>query len=329
MLICPYCEQPLIREERVFHCLQGHSFDVASDGYLNLLSKPTKLQADTKEMLAGRRRFLERGYYAPLTEKVSEIVGEWLRARDIAGDDSIGGVLDAGCGEGYFTRALARELTTGRMAQEFVGDSLEAGSASPTVRASDGVALRRQPPIFGLDLARDGVRMAARHARQAPGAEATGERGIVWLVGNIKDRLPFASASMSCVTNILAPHNPQEFARILKIGGLLLVVTPTQNHLEQARESLRLLNVQADKREHTLAQFRNDFELVDEQVIGHDLSLDQSAQQDLQRMAPHPRSHRTERATQAVSVELPKTATPKILITTAAFRLLVFAHIPM
>lgn len=101
-LICPICRLPLSREERTCRCGRGHSFDIARQGYVNLLPVQQKRSlhpGDTREQVLSRRAFLESGAYAPIVEAVC------AAARGQAGP-----VLDVGCGEGYYAVRVARRL---------------------------------------------------------------------------------------------------------------------------------------------------------------------------------------------------------------------------
>lgn len=106
MLICPKCGNGLSAIEKTMKCQAGHSYDLASAGYVNLLlsGKPSDSIGDSKEMIAARRRFLDAGYYAPLAEAVCN------KARELRAGRSPFRVLDAGCGEGYYTGAAAQSL---------------------------------------------------------------------------------------------------------------------------------------------------------------------------------------------------------------------------
>ena len=99
MLICPVCRKPLQRQERCYRCETGHSFDLAKEGYVNLLrtNKSGDKMGDDKLSARCRRDFLNKGYYAPLKDALQEI---FL--------DKQGSVLDICCGEGYYTSALAQ-----------------------------------------------------------------------------------------------------------------------------------------------------------------------------------------------------------------------------
>ncbi len=97
VLTCPVCGQPLISEGRTYRCQNKHSFDVAKEGYVNLLrnQKNGNLIGDSKKSARSRRDFLNKGYYAPLKDALMDI----FKNRQ-------GSLLDICCGEGYYTASL-------------------------------------------------------------------------------------------------------------------------------------------------------------------------------------------------------------------------------
>ncbi|WP_437888594.1 23S rRNA (guanine(745)-N(1))-methyltransferase [Phytobacter sp. V91] len=100
---CPLCHAPLSRSERSFSCSNRHQFDIAKEGYVNLLPvqhKRSRDPGDSAEMMQARRAFLDAGHYQPLRDAIAEK----LRASLPVDADAI---LDIGCGEGYYTRAFA------------------------------------------------------------------------------------------------------------------------------------------------------------------------------------------------------------------------------
>jgi 23S rRNA (guanine745-N1)-methyltransferase len=104
MLLCPVrnCHLPLEREERRLLCPRGHSFDVARSGYINLLQlqdRRSNQAGDTADAVAARRRLHDRGVTAPLLHGIAEIMA------GSPGDI----VLEAGCGDGFYLGALARQ----------------------------------------------------------------------------------------------------------------------------------------------------------------------------------------------------------------------------
>ena len=61
--------------------------------------------------------------------------------------------------------------------------------------------------------------------------------------------LPVRSGSVSLVLNVFAPRNGREMRRVLASDGRLLVVAPTRAHLTELVRELRLIEVDADKRQ--------------------------------------------------------------------------------
>ncbi|WP_432223936.1 23S rRNA (guanine(745)-N(1))-methyltransferase [Enterobacter wuhouensis] len=100
---CPLCHARLARTEKSFACPQGHRFDMAKEGYVNLLPvqhKRSRDPGDSAEMMQARRAFLDAGHYQPLRDTVANLLRENLA-------ESASAMLDIGCGEGYYTAAFA------------------------------------------------------------------------------------------------------------------------------------------------------------------------------------------------------------------------------
>ncbi len=100
MYICPVCGEKLLLSEKSFVCKNRHNFDISAAGYVNLLTGSGKNHGDDAEMISARRRFLCRGYYSPLCGAVVE---ECKKAAPST-------LLDAGCGEGYYTKRIKEAL---------------------------------------------------------------------------------------------------------------------------------------------------------------------------------------------------------------------------
>lgn len=102
MLICPVCKECLDKEDRSFRCVNGHCFDMAKEGYVNLLAgrhKSGSLIGDNKDMAKARRDFLERGYYDFLAEKIAQLISQKKNNE---------AVIDISCGEGYYTNLISK-----------------------------------------------------------------------------------------------------------------------------------------------------------------------------------------------------------------------------
>lgn len=130
---CPLCALPLAQSPAVWQCPNRHSFDVAREGYVNLLpvqQKASLQPGDTADSLKARRAFLDAEHYAPLREA--------LRARlmPLAAQR----LLDIGCGEGWYTASFAA------FAPAVIGLDI----AKPAIRMAARAHARHQPGITWL-----------------------------------------------------------------------------------------------------------------------------------------------------------------------------------
>ena len=166
-LICPICQLPLELEGRSLRCGRNHSFDLARQGYVNLLPVQQKRSlnpGDTREQVLSRRAFLETDSYAPIVEAVKA-----------AAQGHAGPILDVGCGEGYYAVRVAEflgaELTGLDISKEAVrcaaakykGHRWLCGTAAhlPIAEESVGVLMSMfaltMPAEFHRVLKRDGI----------------------------------------------------------------------------------------------------------------------------------------------------------------------------
>lgn len=190
---CPLCGGPLTGAPGGLRCPGRHSFDRAREGYVHLLpanQKHSRAPGDDKGMAAARRAFLDRGWYAPLREALCRL------AVDCTGPAPV--VLDAGCGEGYYTAGVFQALRS-------------AG---------------RRPRVAGTDISKFALRTAARREREAEFAVASSYR------------LPLAEGSVDGLLNCFSPLALEEFRRVLKPGGWFLYVVPGAEHLWEMKEVL-------------------------------------------------------------------------------------------
>ena len=103
LLACPHCGWSLALEGRTVRCGNGHAFDVARQGYVNLLPGDARTAtADTTAMLAARDRFFEAGHFGPLSAAVA--------AAAVAAAAPAGCVLDLGAGTGHHLAAVLDAL---------------------------------------------------------------------------------------------------------------------------------------------------------------------------------------------------------------------------
>jgi 23S rRNA (guanine745-N1)-methyltransferase len=107
--VCPLCQQLLTQSDRRWHCDNRHSFDIAKQGYTNLIPvhyKKSKSPGDDTGMVAARSHFLNQGFYQPLSDHINLIVTRYLQQNKI----NSATIIDAGCGEGYYPSRLKNLL---------------------------------------------------------------------------------------------------------------------------------------------------------------------------------------------------------------------------
>lgn len=98
LLRCPICGDDLSRDEKVIGCETGHRFDLARQGYLNLLGHAAPANADTAEMIASRARFLATGVYDPIATAVAS-----------AAEAHDGAIIEVGAGTGHYLQQTMPE----------------------------------------------------------------------------------------------------------------------------------------------------------------------------------------------------------------------------
>jgi 23S rRNA (guanine745-N1)-methyltransferase len=106
-LLCPVCGAGLAEEDSALRCGAGHAFDIARQGYVNLLPGDARPgTADTAEMARSRDAFLSAGQFDPLMRLLAERVRQVLDA-GTGGEPAAGShVLDAGAGTGHYLAAV-------------------------------------------------------------------------------------------------------------------------------------------------------------------------------------------------------------------------------
>lgn len=190
---CPICKGSMHQETRMFRCISGHTFDIAKSGYVNLLpvqKKKTKNPGDNIQMVRARRSFLDKGYYSPLLEKLCQVVKSSF---------PVGGMLlDAGCGEGYYTSGVFNYFNDGNFA----------------------------PNVYGVDISKYAVDIAAKQCKQGKFA-----------VGSIFN-LPVSDKCCNAVMSLFAPYCGGEFHRVLKSNGIMTLVIPNEYHLIELKQAI-------------------------------------------------------------------------------------------
>lgn len=193
LFCCPHCGEKLFETPAGLRCPRGHAFDRAKEGYVYLLpvnQKHSKTPGDDKGMVTARRAFLDKGWYQPLRDALCALAAE------AAGPAPI--VLDAGCGEGYYTAGVRDAL-------------FHAG---------------KTPQTAGLDISKFSVQKAAKRYP-----------GIEFAAASVY-RLPVPDASVDLLLNVFSPLALDEFRRALKPGGFYLYAVPAAYHLWEMKQVL-------------------------------------------------------------------------------------------
>lgn len=243
-LQCPLCQQGLSQTEQSWRCPSGHSFDIARQGYVNLLpvqNKRSKDPGDSRDMVNARRDFLDTGVYQPLAAAInSKLMPLLTEGKTVS-------ILDAGCGEGYYLNQLCHAL------------------------------LPRQPAIqaCGLDISKWAVR--ACRARN-PGLE-----GVV----ASNRQLPFSTSSQDIVLCNFGFPVFDEFKRVLKPGGLIVMLDAGPDHLIELRERL-YPEVRRNPVSSLAAELNEQWQLVVDQQLNYSSpTIPQQQLQWLLAMTPH------------------------------------------
>lgn len=188
----------------------------------------SKVPGDSKQMVASRRDFLATGLYRLFSDRLNEIVRE--------NSPQIGPViLDAGCGEGYYTGRLTESLHAAGL----------------------------HPDVYGFDISKFAVKSAAKHYKE-----------ISFAVASCFE-IPAADSSADFVIDVFAPIVEGEFRRVLKPGGFLILAVPGPRHLFGLKEVLYDAPYENEYRETEYEGFsfqnripvRNEIKIKDQQTI--------------------------------------------------------------
>lgn len=277
-LLCPYCQSPLLPDAKTWLCdgslnAKGtrHPFDVARQGYVNLLpvqNKKSKDPGDSQQSIDARHRFLSQGFYQPLQQLISSLAHK-------SSEQSVGSAysqpstqtwLDVGCGEGYYTGAIAEALA-----------ATEANN----------------PCLIALDISKPAVATTARVAKQnqqlcyqVTANEPNTKTTAIYPMVASASHLPLIDNSLDAISTIFSPILGEEFARVLKSGGRLLIAKPDAGHLQSMREAL-FDEVRPHDSDKFLDELAPDFKLVDSHQVTADLTLNKQSLADLLTMTPY------------------------------------------
>ncbi len=312
LLRCPVCATPLRLEKRTHRCEKGHSFDLSKEGYVNLLlshQRKSKNPGDDKMMIQARRRFFDSGAFDPLVKLILEkgLRPEALDFRNstppkpqASGLQPIAfpSILDCGCGEGHLLGTLSTSLRSDSplRSPSFGGQAVGVSRHSLLTTAEDvapplnsdptgRVSLSRKPStlrgeraekFFGVDVSKEAIRCAAKRYKD-----------VTWIVANGMRELPFADNSLDVILSVLAPRNIEEFARILKPEGALILGVPGPNHLIELRSELTSTASDfEEKADESVAKCAPLFKETGRELLSYEILLGKPQIADLIQMTP-------------------------------------------
>jgi 23S rRNA (guanine745-N1)-methyltransferase len=232
LLRCPVCRLDLAGAGGILVCGNRHSFDLARDGYVNLLDGRRRsliARGDSAEQLGHRTAFLEAGHFDPVASAIAAHVAHAGPASRAEGWR----VLDAGH---FDPVASAIASHVARAAPVEGWRVLDAGCGTGHHLAGVSAALKTPVIGLGFDIARTAAQRAARQWRELAFAVAD-----VWVEWPVHDE------TADLVLSIFAPKNFAEMSRVLRPGGWLALAYPGPNHLAELVHRFGLMQQHAGK----------------------------------------------------------------------------------
>lgn len=272
ILACPICQNVLSPNPKLpvqFRCEQGHSFDRARQGYLNLLvaqHKKSKNPGDSADMVAARQAFLDAGYYEAISDFVCHHTRRTLNENKITSEHSGVYIADVGCGEGYYSHRLS----------QYLSGELNLAKATDDKQVNDLPAVKHR--LYAVDISREAIKAACRR---------TGRHSdpISWLVAS-GGRLPLQDNRLDMLLSLFTPVMPEGWKRVLKPGGHLLLVVPADQHLVELRQLL-YASVKSGSYDPSQTLENAGFSLVSTYSLEKEIRVDQGDLANLLKMTPH------------------------------------------
>lgn len=194
-LICPICGSALHIDGKSYRCSPSvgskiHCFDISSSGYADL-SYRSGGSGDSKEAVNDRTAFLNKDYYLPLAEEIERLCAKHLPKEFL--------MVDAGCGEGYYSDYVASRFETAF--------------------------------LFGADLSKHAVHRASVRRNMRGG------HNCFYAVASVF-ALPIRSSAANGMLSMFAPVAEDECVRVLKDGGVLIIGAAGDRHLYDLKEAI-------------------------------------------------------------------------------------------
>ncbi|MGW4124014.1 putative RNA methyltransferase [Nocardia sp. NPDC004711] len=338
LLACPQCGLPLTAPGadpaagdppvRTLRCPHGHSFDLAKQGYISLLTgASTKMTGDTPAMLDARTAFQAAGHFAPIAAALAETVAAALPHRDTTprpvtdSDTAVFGADSPTAATSPATPTRHRRLRPGTLAPGMTVTSASAARLTTTLLSAGGgpalleigagtgyylaAVLDAVPGARGiaLDVSKAAARRATRTHARGGSVLADAWRG-----------LPVRDGVMGAVVSVFAPRNADEVARVLGNEGRFVVVTPTSRHLGELIEPLGMVSVDAAKADRLAESLGERFELVGHDTVEYTMELSHEDVANVAAMGPSAFHAAEGRAEQIAALPDPMPVTASVTI---------------
>jgi len=202
-LACPIDGQALATgpTDTEFRCASGHTYDLARQGYLNVLPvqfKPSRAPGDSREMVAARSAVLETGLFEPLAAELVNVCRESSLLAHPQAEPAL--IIDAGCGDGYYSHYLLSRLA-------------EDGAETPVL-------------FLGADISRPAILAASKRSHE-----------IGWVVAN-NTQLPVLAGRADCILSVFGFEAWNAWATLQNPQQLVVTVDAGPNHLLELRQIL-------------------------------------------------------------------------------------------
>ncbi|PKR77259.1 hypothetical protein CEY16_11010 [Halalkalibacillus sediminis] len=231
---CPVCGSEMkIEDLSKLVCEENHQFDLAKQGYLHMVQQHKKTKY-SKELFESRQDICQSGFYDGLIDGLHEVIYKLQNSKQ----PSV--ILDAGTGEG-----------------------------SHLVRLSD--QLNEEVKPIGMDIAKEGIQVAARSYTQA-----------TWIVADLAN-IPLQPHSVDFLLNILSPANYDEFKRVMNEESNLIKVVPGEKYLEELRAQV---GHDAYSNEKTVDHLSEHFTLIERKTVHYKAEINPQMFENLIKMTP-------------------------------------------
>ena len=122
LLQCPICGKKIRFHAGGFVCKKEHRFDISAKGYVNFLQASKPLKGYDLNFFESRQRFFQRGFYDHIAEAVTSCA---------LAHSPLEAVLDAGCGEGFYSLGLCRQSEAQILAFDIAADAIKVAARNP------------------------------------------------------------------------------------------------------------------------------------------------------------------------------------------------------